>query len=163
MTAEDQRAQMDWAKGTPIMIGPWMLGLGDPSPETVGYWDGVAAGRLLLKRCRNCDRFNHPRRLFCLSCRSDNFEWSESSGRGCVYTFSTVHRAPTKEFQDEAPYTVGIIELDEGVFFCSRILSQDQTPVAIGAPVMLSFRTVASFGNLPVFDIVTSTAPSSVS
>ena len=42
--------EMDWENGTPIMLGPWMLGLGEPSPETSGYWQGIAADTLRLKR-----------------------------------------------------------------------------------------------------------------
>jgi uncharacterized protein len=151
----EEPAQMDWAHGTPIMIGPWLLGLGDPSPETVEYWEGVAARKLMLKVCQACGRFNHPRRLFCLTCQSDAFTWQEAKGTGSVYTFSMVTRAPTEAFQREAPYTVGIIELDEGVFFCSRVIAADQSAVAIGSPVTLAFAQVGTSGELPVFELAT--------
>lgn len=144
-------AEMDWAHGTPIMIGPWMLGYGDPSPETIGYWEGVAERKLLLKECTRCGRFSHPRRLFCLECRNDEFRWTEARGTGTIYTFSKVDRGPTESFQSETPYTVGLIELAEGVYFCSRVLAADQDTISIGAPVTLDWAEVSSFGVLPVF------------
>lgn len=144
-------AQMDWAHGTPIMIGPWMLGHGEPSPETIPYWEGVAQRRLLLKECTQCGRHNHPRRLFCLDCRNDEFNWVEAHGTGTVYTFSKVDRAPTESFQEDAPYTVGIIALAEGVYFCARVIADDQDAITIGAPVTLDWADVNRFGQLPVF------------
>lgn len=144
-------ATMDWAHGTPIMIGPWMLGLGDPSPETNEYWEGVAEEKLLLKKCTKCGRFNHPRRLFCLDCRNDAFDSVPAQGSGTIYTFSKVDRGPTDAFQAETPYTVALIELAEGVFFCSRVLADDQDTIAIGAEVSLTWAEVNKFGKLPVF------------
>jgi uncharacterized OB-fold protein len=146
-------ATMDWAHGTPIMIGPWMLGLGDPSPETNEYWAGVADKKLLLKKCTQCGRANHPRRLFCLDCRNDVFDWVEAAGTGTIYTYSKVDRGPTDAFQAETPYTIGLIELDEGVFFCTRVLADDQDAISIGAPVSLTWAEVGSFGELPVFNL----------
>jgi DUF35 OB-fold domain, acyl-CoA-associated len=48
------------------------------------------------------------RRLHCTGCDADSFDWVETEGTGKVYTFSTVHRAPTPQFASELPYTVGI-------------------------------------------------------
>lgn len=149
-----EEAQMDWAHGTPMMVGPWMMGLADPSPETIDYWEGVKEGRLLVKRCRSCGAYHHPRRLLCTKCTSDEFDWVESSGLGTVYTYSEVHRAPTAAFQAEAPYTIGLIELDEGVFFCSRVNGTESSPVGIGSRVSLGFAEIGSFGKLPVFTVV---------
>lgn len=143
--------RMDWEHGTPIMVGPWMLGLADPSPETLGYWEGVADNRLLIKRCEGCSKHHHPRRMFCYECGSDRMEWVESAGTGEIYTYSVVHRAPTEEFQREAPYTVGIVRLAEGVHFFSRFYTRDGGEVRIGAPVEVEFEDVASYGKMPVF------------
>jgi uncharacterized OB-fold protein len=148
-------ARMDWEHGTPIMLGPWMLGLGEPSPETTEYWQGVAEDKLLLKRCGGCGKAHHPRRMFCDACTSNDMQWFEASGTGTIYTYSVVHRAPTEAFQAETPYTVGIVELDEGVFFFSRFYTRDGGgEVAIGAHASVEFEEVGSFGRMPVFYVV---------
>lgn len=144
-------AEMDWEHGTPIMVGPWMLGLADPSPETTEYWRAVADDRLLLKRCGGCGKHHHPRRMFCDQCRSDVMEWVESTGIGTIYTFSVVYRAPTEAFQAETPYTVGLLELDEGVYFFSRFYTRGDAEVAIGARAEVAFEEVGSHGKMPVF------------
>ncbi len=32
---------VDWANGMPLMVGPIQIGHAEPSPETIGYWDGI--------------------------------------------------------------------------------------------------------------------------
>ena len=145
---------VDWARGLDLMAGPYLLGLTEPSPETVGYWEGIREERLLIKRCTRCLAHQHPRRLFCTGCDDGTFDWVEASGTGTVYTFSTVHRAPTPEFSAEVPYTVGVIHLDEGVFVFSRIRPAADRDISIGAPVRLFFQATGPYGRLPAFEVV---------
>lgn len=143
---------IDWSKGLPFMIGPFEVGLTETSPETAGYWAGVADGQLRIKHCAGCGRFLHPRRIFCPECRSNDLPWFTSSGSGVVYSFSTIHHPPSPEFV--GPYTNGIIELSEGVFLFGRIVEAAGREVAIGDPVRVAFRTVVVGGDvLPVFEV----------
>lgn len=152
MTDQSVTNEMDWEHGTPMMVGPWMVGWADPSPETIEYWHGVDEGRLLLKQCGGCARFHHPRRLFCFDCGSDEMSWVEAKGSGTIYTFSTVSRAPTEALQEETPYTIALVELEEGVFFCTRIID-DGKAIAIGSQVDVAFEPVAAYESLPVFHV----------
>jgi uncharacterized OB-fold protein len=145
---------VDWSVGVPLMAGPFQIGLYEPSPETVGYWEGIKAEKLMIKRCLSCNRHQHPRRLFCSLCDSDRFEWVEASGTGTVYSFSTVHRAPRPEFDAEVPYTVGILELPEGIYLFSRILPPPGGEVKIGARARLRFQKTGPSGKLPAFQIL---------
>jgi len=146
--------RLDWSIGVPLMAGPYQMGLYEPSPETAGYWEGLKSDQLMIKRCLGCARHHHPRRILCAPCGSEQFEWVPASGRGRVYTFSTVHRAPRPEFESEIPYSVGVLELEEGVYFFSRILPGPGADVRIGASVQLVFREVGPSGRLPNFQIV---------
>ena len=143
--------RMDWEHGTPMMVGPWMVGLADPSPETLEYWRAVADDRLVLKQCGACGKHHHPRRMFCYVCGSDDMRWIDAAGTGEIYTYSVVHRAPTEAFQRETPYTVGILKLAEGVFFFSRLYARNGGEVKIGAPAEVEFEEVSTFGKMPVF------------
>lgn len=145
--------ETDWSKGIPLMAGPFMLGLYEPSPETAGFWDGLREQKLMIKRCAQCGKHHHPRRIFCTSCNSDKLDWVEAKGRGKVYSYSTVHRAPRPEFDAEVPYNVGLVELDEGIYFFTRILPPAGGEVTIGAPVALEFRDVGPSGRLTTFRI----------
>lgn len=143
--------EINWAEGFSLMSGPFQIGHAEPSPETAGYWEGIRAGELRIKRCTGCGLHHHPRRIFCTACNGDAFDWVRCSGAGTVYTFSTVHRAPTRDFDAELPYTVGVVELAEGVFLFSRIIPPDGGEVAIGAKVALVFRDIGPHGRLPAF------------
>ena len=63
--------------------------------------------------CCGCGYATFPPRADCPECLSGDFEYREVSGRGFVYTHSTIAAAPTG-FDDEAPYTVVVVNLEEG-------------------------------------------------
>jgi uncharacterized OB-fold protein len=141
----------DWSGGQKVMAGDMFLGLYQPSPETTGFWEGAARGELLFKWCDPCARFHHPRRMMCPECSGMGLTWKRASGRGKVYSFSEVHRAPTKAFAEGAPYTVGLVETAEGVHFFCRIVAENGAQIAVDAPACLEFRALESGYRLPVF------------
>jgi len=142
---------IDWANGVPLMVGPIQVGHAEPSPETAGYWQGIREGKLKIKRCAQCGRMQHPRRIFCTACGGDAFDWREAAGEAVVYSFSTVHRAPNEDYVAELPYTVGIVELAEGVFIFSRIIAPEGREPAVGERVTLEFRDTGRWGRMPAF------------
>ncbi len=144
---------LPWEGGLPLMVGPFQIGHAEPSPETAEYWKGIRDEKLMIKRCSKCGAFQHPRRLFCTTCSSDGFNWQEVCGRGSVYSFSTVYRAPTAEFAHEVPYTVGLVLLEEGVHLFTRIVTDSKEEPQIDAPVEVFFQQTGSFGRLPAFRV----------
>jgi uncharacterized protein len=70
-------------------------------------------GRLMGTRCTGCGYTTFPPRADCPRCLSGEYEFNEISGRGTVYTFSEIAAAPTG-FEDEVPYTVAVVDLEEG-------------------------------------------------
>ncbi len=141
----------DWSHGKPLMAGEWFLGLYQPSPETREYWSGIGRRELLLKWCEGCRRAYHPRRIVCTACGSADLTWRRASGRGVVFTYSEVHRAPQPEFAAAVPYTVGLVELEEGVHIFTRLFSRAGETVEVGTPVELDFRVLELGQFLPVF------------
>jgi uncharacterized OB-fold protein len=134
------------------MIGPYELGLTETSPETAGFWEGVASGELRIKRCANCGRHLHPRRIFCPQCSAHDLEWLTASGEGTVYTFSTVYRSPSPEF--EAPYTNGIVQLAEGVHLFGRLIGKEHDRIEIGDTVTVTFGPLRPGGDrLPLYRV----------
>ncbi|OON72753.1 hypothetical protein B1H18_28830 [Streptomyces tsukubensis] len=105
-----------------------------PDAETQPFWDGVAAGELRLQRCGECDRAVFYPRALCPHCFGDRLDWFTSPGKGTVYAYTVARRA----FSPSAgtpPYTVALIDLDEGVRMLSRIVGD--SPVRIGDRVEL--------------------------
>lgn len=151
MSDSTQGIVPDWSNGQHVMAGDMFLGLYQPSPETTGFWKGVERDELLLKWCSPCGKHFHPRRIICPQCSSTALEWRRACGHGKVYSFSEVHRAPSKAFSKGAPYAVGLIETAEGVHYFCRIFAHDGLPVRVDAPARLEFRVLENGYRLPVF------------
>ncbi|WP_222853809.1 Zn-ribbon domain-containing OB-fold protein [Fodinicola acaciae] len=114
--------------------------------ESREFWDGVAAGELRIQRCEACGHAVFYPRALCPSCHCDRLVWIVASGRGEVYSYTVAHRA-FGEFATEAPFTVALVDLDEGVRMLTRIVGGT---VAIGDRVELEFATAAG-NQLPCF------------
>jgi len=70
-------------------------------------------GRLMASRCKKCGETSFPPRADCSACLSGEFEYTEVSGKATLHTFTRIDAAPTG-FDDEVPYTVGVVDLEEG-------------------------------------------------
>ena len=70
-------------------------------------------GRLMGTRCTGGGYTTFPPRADCPRRLSGEYEFFEISGRGTVYTYSEIQAAPTG-FEDEVPYTVAVVDLEEG-------------------------------------------------
>lgn len=146
--------EIDWSKGIPVNIGPWQFGLTEPSPETEGYWEGVARDELRVKRCEGCEKVHHPRRILCWVCGSTEFQWLTAAGTGEIYTFSTIYRAPDPAFQDDLPYSVGIALLDEAVPLFTRFVhNAGESALRVGARVRVEFQVIRET-RLPVMRVI---------
>jgi len=114
------------------------------------FWDGCARNELLLQRCSACGTFRHPPSAVCPNCLSAQHEWVAVGGRGTVYTFAVVRQALAKAWEDKVPYTVAVIELEEGPRFLTELVGIDPDAVTIGLPVEVSF-TQRDDVTLPLF------------
>lgn len=104
------------------------------------------AERLCCDECRACGAIHAFPRPFCPRCGSDKVERREASGSGIVASVSEVARAPSKELQAFAPYTLVLVDLDEGC----RVMAHGEEGLTIGARVRAGFREFGA-GLAPVF------------
>ena len=84
-----------------------------PYTKVTEFADHLREGKLMGSRCVKCGEQSFPPRADCLGCMSDEFEWVEYTGKGKLHTFTVISAAPTG-FDDMAPYTIGVVDLDEG-------------------------------------------------
>jgi len=78
------------------------------------FWESLKEGRVLATRCKNCQMLRFPPSATCPSCFSPDVEWVELSGEGVVETYTKIMAAPAS-FSGEAPYTVVVARMKEGV------------------------------------------------
>jgi uncharacterized OB-fold protein len=107
------------------------------------WWAAAREGRLVVQRCAACGSYQHHPRPFCLACRrTDGLALVDASGRGTLHSFTTVHRSPRDDL--EAPYTVALVDLDEGVRLVTWLVDCDEPRCDL--PVEVAFHD-----GLPVF------------
>jgi len=107
--------------------------------ETRPYWDACAAGELRYQWCPVCLRAQFYPRVACVGCGGRELEWRRSKGRGVVYAVTVVHRAPSPAFKADIPYTIALVDLDEGFRMMGNVVGVEPSTVAIGDLVRLVF------------------------
>ncbi len=103
------------------------------------YWSAARENRLLVRRCRSCQKMHFMPRYLCPSCWSNDLEWVESSGQGTVHSFTIVRRASVPEYNSRAPYVVALVDLAEGPRMMANIIGDDALTTAIGDEVVVVF------------------------
>ena len=115
------------------------------------FWEGVQNHELKLQHCDDCQDYIFYPRLLCPNCFSDNLTWRNTSGKGVIHSYTVVHKA-MPPFNEETPYVVGIIELQEGVRMMSRI-EGERSEIEIEKPVSVVYKQVDEETTLPYFQI----------
>jgi len=88
------------------------------------YNEALKKDKLLGLKCRECGTVNVPPKMVCGKCTSQDMEVVELSGRGTIQTFTTVYVAAEGR-EAEAPYTIVMVELDEGPWIMGNLIDID--------------------------------------
>lgn len=124
------------------------------TPETQEFWDGTRAGELRIQRCLDpqCRHVYFPPRPFCPKCASPDVEWFRASGRATLYSYVINHR-PAPGFEEDAPYAIAVVQLEEGPRMMTNLVDVEQTPEALqlDMPLEVTFEKVNDEISLPKF------------
>jgi uncharacterized OB-fold protein len=96
--------------------------------------------------CEGCGARIFPPRDLCPECEAPAKTPFAFSGRGEVYSYSTVYHPP-KGFEEFAPYTVALVKLEEGPMLTAQLADVEIDQVHIGMPVEMVTRRVQSCGD----------------
>jgi uncharacterized protein len=124
--------------------------LPQPTPETQPYWDGTLLGELRLQRCERCSHAYFPPRPFCPKCASRKVSWFKASGRGLLHSY-VIHHRTAPGFTP--PYSIAVVELEEGPRLMTNIVECPQTPEALqlDMPLEVVFTRLTETISLPQF------------
>jgi hypothetical protein len=100
---------------------------------------------LIGEVCPNCRAKLFPPRDVCPECGAPAKTPFTFSGRGEVFSFSTVYQAPASH-EEQAPYTVALIKLQEGPLVTAQLTDVNQRQIKIGLPVEMTTRVLQSNG-----------------
>jgi uncharacterized protein len=98
------------------------------------FQEHLAAGRFMLPADGEGRPFFPPRAVVPGTASTD-VSWIEASGRGTVYSATTVYKKPP-----EPSYDVALIDLAEGPRMMSRVEGVDPAEVRIGMAVVARIR-----------------------
>ena len=122
--------------------------------ETAPYWEGCREGELRLQRCAACAGLQFYPRLLCSHCGARELTWAVASGNGRVRSFTIVRRAVSAAYEQDVPYVVALIELQEGPTMMSNVVGCDPEAVEIGMPVRVTFERWTDEISMPLFQPV---------
>jgi uncharacterized OB-fold protein len=115
--------------------------LPDITPLHQPFWDALKRHAIELQRCDACGAYRFIPSEIC-SCGSAASTWTPIAGTGEVYTYTVVHRAPTPAYQQDAPYVIAHVTVDEGPRLISNLVDCDPADVHIGMPVRVVYDDV---------------------
>jgi uncharacterized OB-fold protein len=96
--------------------------------------------------CPHCNAKIFPPRDVCPECGGEAKTAYTFSGKGEVYSFTRMSNAPAG-FQEQAPYTVALIKLEEGPIVTAQLTDLGDQEVKIGMPVEMVTRRLRSDGD----------------
>lgn len=141
------------------------LTLNDWDTDHQGYFEAAARHQLVMKSCVVCGLLRWEPGPGCPWCASQEWRWTQVSGKGTIYSYEIVTQAIMPAFQDWVPYPVVLVELDEqrGVpteFEALRMFTnllddtfqpEKEENVAIGKRVEVVFIDIGEGFSLPQF------------
>jgi len=127
------------------------------------YNAALKENKLLGLKCMSCGAVTAPPKMVCRQCTGSELEIIQLKGTGKIQTFTTVYVVPEGR-EEECPYIVVMVELDEGPWIMGNLDGVDPVQASlelIGKRVNLGFKIFpgdiysAGDGARPLFSLVT--------
>lgn len=118
------------------------------------WFEAAAQGRLLIQRDPVTRKAQMYPRGHVLGALDRQPEWVEASGLGSLYSYTVVKRSIHPQFAKSAPFTIGIVELDEGVRLTSWIVDVAEEELRCDMPLKVVFREIHPDLMMPCFTSV---------
>jgi uncharacterized OB-fold protein len=98
-----------------VDLGAGMEALTEP------FYSALQRQELVLQHCKSCDRnIMYPRHR-CPFCYAAELDWVRSAGTGTLHSLAVQRIGPPSGFEDDVPYAVGVVKLDDGVQLLGRL------------------------------------------
>jgi len=103
---------------------------------------------LIGNKCENCGKVFFPPKESCPICRRNSIGKMKElklRGRGQIESYTIIHVAP-ENFEEQVPYPIAIIKLEEGPKVTAQIVDCELDDVKIGMNVESTFRRIQEDG-----------------
>jgi len=106
------------------------------------FYKYISQGKLMGGKCKKCGKIHLPPRPLCDKCFSKEFEWTQIQPKGKLLTYTIIYVAPP-QFEQMAPYAVGIIQLENDLKIPGMIRDVERERIKIGMELTMQFDTSA--------------------
>lgn len=117
--------------------------------DNAWWWQQAAEGKLVIQRCSACQTLRHPPRPMCSECRSMEWDFIESSGRGTVNSFTVLHHPQFPGY--DYPLTIILVDLEEGTRLTSQLIDCDRADVDFDMAVEVVMHQDEDGFKIPMF------------
>jgi uncharacterized OB-fold protein len=132
----------------------YRLPLPYPGPDDHAFWEGCKAHELRIQRCTGCGALRYWGQPMCSACNSLDSEAIPASGRGKIWSYTTTYHGFGRVWRDAVPYTVVVVQLDEGPRMTSNLVDAAPEAIKVGLPVEIVWDDVTDEVTLPKFRLV---------
>jgi uncharacterized OB-fold protein len=119
--------------------------------DTKEFWVGCKKHELRFQKCKACGHVRWPASIICPVCYSEETEWIIAGGKGRVYTFVVYHVAYHPGFENDLPYVVADVEMEEGPRLLTNIVGCRPDEVRCEMPVEVTWDDITEEFSLPKF------------
>lgn len=115
------------------------------TPLNQPYWDALAQGHLRFQACA-CGHRWLPPRADCPHCLQRRWQWQDATGGATLVSWVVFHNPPNEAFTGRTPYTVAVVELDEGPRLITNVDdAPDGQGLAVGQRLQLAIHREGDF------------------
>jgi len=96
--------------------------------------------KLLGSKCTDCGEVTFPQQPSCPKCGTLTTQPIALSRRGRLHTYTIIHHQ-TPGYQGPVPYTIGLVELPEGLFVLAPVTVTDPQAIRVGMDLEFTLET----------------------
>ena len=117
--------------------------------DNAWWWEQASNDILAIQRCKGCQALRHPPRPMCGECRSMEWDFIESCGRGTVNSYTVLHHPQFPGYQ--YPLIIILVDLEEGTRITSQLIDCTPQQADFGMAVEMVIHEDEDGFKLPVF------------
>jgi uncharacterized OB-fold protein len=92
------------------------------------FFVAAAEGRVTAQRCDACQALRWPPLPGCPECRSRDTTWVDVAPSGTIWSYVVYRRAFQPSLKDQIPYTVAMVQLEDGPYMVGRLTGSEKPP-----------------------------------
>ena len=106
--------------------------------DAAPFWSALEDGTLLVSVCDACGNRWLPPLATCPRCASRHITSAPAASTGQLYSWTVIHMAADPAYAAETPYTVALVQLDDGTRLYGRVVGVSHDDLRDGLPLRVN-------------------------